>query len=79
MYKKLNYCNILDFVLEYLQRHIKNRSDNNELFKNSKPILVILIACEGYLIQFRRVILLRSNLRYVFKIFLQFCSPKTND
>ena len=32
--KELKYWSILDFVLEYLQQYIKNRADNNKLFKN---------------------------------------------
>ena len=34
MDKELKYWSILGFVLEYLQRYIKNRADNNKLFKN---------------------------------------------
>ena len=34
MDKELKYWSILGFVLEYLQRYIKKRADNNKLFKN---------------------------------------------
>ena len=34
MDKKLKYYSILSFVLEYLQRYVKNLADNNKLFKN---------------------------------------------
>ena len=114
MYKKLKYCTILGFVLEYLQRYIKNWVNSNKKLKNFvQAVFIVLksgditlrctdethkvetvslyavenqcfflefqIACLPYLVQYCRVIFFRSNLRYLSKTFLHFCSPKTND
>ena len=54
MDKELKYWSILGFVLEYLQRYIKNRPDNNKLLKieNQNLFLEIQIFCLRYLVQY---------------------------
>ena len=54
MDKELKYWRILGFVLEYLQRYIKNRADITNCLKieNQHLFLEIQIVCLRYLEQY---------------------------